>query len=127
MIVGLGIDRIEIARVARTDERFGARFGRRVYTDAEWAYCRSRPRPAQSLAARFAAKEAAMKALGLGWPGGIAYRDVEIIRAATGAPSLRFTGGAARRAERLGVARAVVSLTHDRTHAAATVILEGST
>ncbi|HSH00615.1 MAG TPA: holo-ACP synthase [candidate division Zixibacteria bacterium] len=124
VIIGLGIDRIEIARIAQTEARYGKRFARRVYTESEWAYCRSRPHPAQSLAARFAAKEAAMKALGLGWPGGISYTDIEVVRARSGAPSLAFRGRAAALAEKRGVAHAVVSLTHDRTHAEATVILE---
>jgi len=126
MIVGLGIDRIEIARIAQTDARFGERFHRRVYTKSEWDYCRSRPDPASSLAARFAAKEAGMKALGLGWPGGISYRDIEVKRAPSGAPSLCFHGSAERRARTVGARRAVVSLTNDRTYAAATVILERS-
>ena len=124
MIVGLGIDHIEIERVARVWKRHGERFGRRVYTRAEWAYCLSRPHPAQSLAGRFAAKEAAMKALGLGWPGGIAYRDIEITREPTGKPGLRFSNRAARCASTIGMSRAVVSMTHDRTHSSATVIIE---
>jgi holo-[acyl-carrier protein] synthase len=125
MIVGLGIDRIEIARVRKTLNRFGDRFKRRVFTDAEWSYCLSRPNPSQSLAARFAAKEAAMKALRRGWPGGIAYRDIEVVRTPSGAPSLKFSGSAAERAAHCGAQRSVVSLTHDQSIAAATVILEG--
>lgn len=124
MIIGLGIDQIEIARVARTWQRYGDRFGRRVFTAAEWAYCLSRPRPAESMAGRFAAKEAAMKALGLGWPGGIAYRDIEITREPSGKPGLRFSHKAGQRAARIGVTHAVVSMTHDRTHSAATVVIE---
>ena len=124
MIIGLGIDQIEIARVAKTWQRHGDRFGRRVYTDAEWAYCLSRPHPAQSMAGRFAAKEAAMKALGLGWPGGIAYRDIEVTRERTGKPGLRFSNRAAHRASMLGVTHSVVSMTHDRTHSSATVLFE---
>ncbi len=124
MIVGLGIDHIEIERVARVWRRHGDRFGQRVYTRAEWAYCLSRSHPAQSLAGRFAAKEAAMKALGLGWPGGIAYRDIEITREPTGKPGLRFSNQAARRASLIGMSRVVVSMTHDRTHSSATVIIE---
>ena len=124
MIVGLGIDQIEIDRVERAWHRYGERFHRRVYTSAEWAYCVSRPHPAQSLAGRFAAKEAAMKALGLGWPGGIAYRDIEITRERTGKPGLRFSNRAAQRAAMLGVTHSVVSMTHDRTHSSATVVFE---
>lgn len=126
MIIGLGIDQIEIERVARTWKRYGERFGRRVYTDAEWKYCLSRPHPAQSLAGRFAAKEAVMKALGLGWPGGIAYRDIEITRELTGKPGLRLSNRAAQRASVLGVTHSTVSMTHDRTRSSATVILEKS-
>lgn len=126
MIVGLGIDQIEIGRVAQTLERYGERFGRRVYTEQEWRYCLSRPHPAQSLAGRFAAKEAVMKALGLGWPGGIAYRDIEITREFTGKPGIRLSHRAARRASQLGVTHSTVSMTHDRTHSSATVILEKS-
>jgi holo-[acyl-carrier protein] synthase len=84
----------------------------------------SRPHPAQSLAGRFAAKEAAMKALGLGWPAGIAYRDIEITRERTGKPGLKFSNRAAQRAAMLGVKHAVVSMTHDRTHSSATVVFE---
>jgi holo-[acyl-carrier protein] synthase len=126
VIVGLGIDQIEIARVSRAWQRYGERFGRRVFTATEWSYCTSRPHPAQSMAGRFAAKEAAMKALGLGWPGGIAYRDIEITREVSGKPGIRFSNRAAQRAERIGASRCVVSMTHDRTHSSATVILESN-
>ena len=124
MIIGLGIDQIEIARIADAWRRFGERFRRRVYTRAEWEYCLSRHDPAASLAARFAAKEAAMKALGLGWPGGIKYVDIEVTRELTGRPGLQFSGTAQRRARQVGVVRTSLSLTHDRTRAAATVIAE---
>lgn len=124
MIVGLGIDQIEIGRVAQTLARYGERFGRRVYTEKEWRYCMTRPNPAQSLAGRFAAKEAVMKALGLGWPGGIAYRDIEVTRELTGKPGIRLSNRAAWRATQLGVTHSTVSMTHDRTHSSATVILE---
>ncbi|HWO58327.1 MAG TPA: holo-ACP synthase [bacterium] len=124
MIIGLGIDQIEIARVARSWQKYGDRFGRRVFTDAEWAYCLSRPHPAESMAGRFAAKEAAMKALGLGWPGGIAWRDIEITREPTGKPGLRFFRKAELRAARLGVTHTAVSMTHDLTYSSATVVFE---
>jgi len=125
MIVGVGIDQIEIERIARAWRRHAGRLARHVYTPDEWDYCLTRPDPASSLAARFAAKEAAMKALGRGWPGGISYTDIAVIRDASGRPRLRFTGSAGQRAERLGVGQAHVSLTHDRTYASATVMLEG--
>ena len=126
MIVGLGIDSIEIARVERAWRRYGPRFGRRVYTSDEWDYCLSRPHPAQSLAGRFAAKEAAMKALGVGWPGGIAYRDIEVTREPTGKPGLHLTRSAAERAERLGVSQTALSMTHDQTFSSSTVVFERS-
>ena len=126
MIIGLGIDQIEIARVARTLARYGERFGRRVYTAAEWKYCLSKPNPAESLAGRFAAKEATMKALGLGWPAGIAYRDIEITRDLAGKPGLKLCHLAARRAEQIGAVRTVVSMAHDRTFSQATVVMEGA-
>ena len=124
MIIGLGIDQIEIARVERSWQRYGDRLGRRVFTPQEWRYCLSRAHPAQSMAGRFAAKEAAMKALGLGWPGGIAYRQIEVTREATGRPGLRLTGKAAQRAASLGVTSMNVSMTHDRTYSSATVVFE---
>jgi holo-[acyl-carrier protein] synthase len=124
MILGLGIDRIEIDRVRSAWNRHGERFHRRVFTDDEWGYCLSRPDPASSMAARFAAKEATMKALGLGWGSGIRYRDIEIRRGTAGAPNLKLHGHAADFANYRDVSNAVVSLTHDRTHAMATVILE---
>jgi holo-[acyl-carrier protein] synthase len=125
VIIGLGIDQVEIDRVARLWKRYGERFARRVYTRAEWDYCLARPDPAPSLAARFAAKEAAMKALGRGWPAGISFIDIEVTREASGRPGLRFVNAAACRAEAIGLDRAVVSLTHDRTFASASVLFEG--
>ncbi|MEW5701131.1 MAG: holo-ACP synthase [Candidatus Zixiibacteriota bacterium] len=126
MIVGLGIDQIEIARIKRAWKRHGERLARRVYTPDEWHYCLSRPDPVSSLAARFAAKEAAMKALGRGWPGGISYTDIEVTRESSGRPGLQFRNAAARRAEAIGCHRAVVSLSHDQTFASATVVLESA-
>ena len=124
MIIGLGVDQIEIARVEHSWKRFGDRFGRRVFTPQEWRYCLSRPHPAQSMAGRFAAKEAAMKALGLGWPGGIAFRQIEVTRESTGRPRLRLSGVAAQRAASMGVKSMSISMTHDRTYSSATVVFE---
>lgn len=126
MILGLGIDRIEIDRVRAAWVRHRERFHRRVFTDDEWAYCLSKPDPASSMAARFAAKEATMKALGLGWGSGIRYRDIEVRRGPAGAPSLRLHGHARDLAAYRQATNMVVSLSHDRTHAMATVILENS-
>jgi holo-[acyl-carrier protein] synthase len=124
MILGIGIDRIEIGRVRAAYERHGERFHRRVFTDAEWAYCVRRPDPAASLAARFSAKEATMKALGLGWGGGIFFRDIEVTKGRAGKPGLALHNEAKRFAGARGAANCHVSLTHDRTHALAFVVVE---
>jgi len=123
MIVGIGIDLVEIERVQRLLSEPGERARERVFTPRELALAEG-GRQGETLAARFAAKEAAMKALGTGWSGGIGFRDIEIGRDPAGAPTLAFTGAAAQRARELGVARCHVSLTHTRAHAQAIVILE---
>jgi holo-[acyl-carrier protein] synthase len=124
VILGIGIDRIEIGRVRDAYERHGERFHRRVFTDDEWAYCISRPDPASSLAARFSAKEATMKALGLGWGGGIFFRDIEVTKGRAGKPGLALHRQARRFADARNATHMHVSLTHDRTHAMAFVIIE---
>ena len=124
-IVGTGIDICEVARVAASIERFGERFLGRVYTPNEIAYCRSRKRSAnQSFAARFAAKEAAMKALGTGWGKGVRWRDIEVARQPGGRPTIIFHGVAQERAERLGGRQISLSITHTGNFALAEVILE---
>lgn len=124
MIIGSGIDLVEIGRIERSVERFGARFLDRVYTPAEQAYCLRKRKAAESLAARFAAKEAAAKALGTGIHYGITWLEIEVVRATTGRPSLRLHGRAAEIAGRLGVKRAALSLTHTDALAMASVVLE---
>ena len=114
-MIATGVDLIEIDRVAAALERYGERFLRRIYTPGEIEYCRGR---APNLAARFAAKEAVMKALGTGFRG-VGWRDVEVVRAASGAPSPRLHGRARRRAERLGVTAISISLSHSRGFALA--------
>ena len=125
MILATGIDIIEIARLAEVFARRGARFRDRVFTAAEIAYCESRASRMESYAARFAAKEAAMKALGTGWGEGVGWRDIEILRSATGVPSLQFHGRALERFKQLGASRTHLSLTHSRDLAFAQVLLEG--
>src|SRR3954469_2561081 len=110
-IIGIGMDATEIDRIEAAVARFGDRFLRRVFTEGEIAYCTRRRDPAPHLAGRFAAKEAAMKALGTGWTRDVNWHDVEVVRA-DGPPSLLLHGGAAMIADRLGVARALVSITH---------------
>ena len=126
MIVGLGTDLVEVERLRLSLERFGARFLDRVFTEEERRYCAGKKRPEESLAARFAAKEAGAKALGTGMSRGIGWHDLEVRRAAGGAPELLLWGGALALAEALGVRRAQVSLTHTERYASAVVIFEGT-
>jgi len=124
MIVGTGIDIAEVPRIRRSIERFGDRFLQRVYTAGEIQYCDSKANRAERYAARFAAKEAAMKALGTGWNQGVRWRDCEVVRMPGGRPSLSFHGRAAEFAAQLGVRNAALSLSHTEGQAIAQVILE---
>lgn len=124
MILGTGIDVAEVQRVRRAIERHGRRFLERVYTAAEIAYVERKANRDERYAARFAAKEAGMKALGLGWKGGLSWRDFEVINLASGQPTLRLHGAAARIAAQRGVRRISLSLTHTASVAMALVILE---
>lgn len=125
MIVAIGTDAIEVERVQRAVDhpRWGERFRQRVFTAGEIAYCTRRRRNAESFAARFAAKEAVMKALGTGYAKGVWWRDIEIVRE-RGAPFLVLRGGAADRAAALGITRWHLSLTHTAGQALAYVIAE---
>jgi holo-[acyl-carrier protein] synthase len=111
----VGIDIVKVDRIRRTMERFGARFSRRVLTEREARYVRDRP---ETLAGRWAAKEAVSKVLGLGVRG-IGWRDIEIERLPTGQPSVRLHGRAAARAEQLGMVRVAVSISHEADYAVA--------
>jgi holo-[acyl-carrier protein] synthase len=111
----LGIDIIDVERIKATLERFGSRFARRVLTDAEAAYVRGRP---ETMAGRWAAKEAVSKVLGLGVRG-VGWREIEIVRLPTGQPTVRLHGRAQRRAEQLGMSRVAVSISHERSYAVA--------
>ncbi len=124
MIVGLGIDIAEVDRIESAIRRYGQRFLQRVFTAAEIDYCQSKANRFERFAGRFAAKEAAMKAIGTGWKRGVSWRDFEVVREPSGRPVLRFSGVAAGFAERLGVTRALVSITHTAAQAIAQVILE---
>jgi len=124
MIVGTGIDVAEVARVRRAVERYGRRFLERVFTAREIEYCERRRNRFERYAARFAAKEAAMKALGVGWRGGVGWRDVEVVNQRSGKPELRLSGVAARLAQKQKVRNVSLSLTHTTTQAVAQVILE---
>ena len=124
MIVGTGIDVIEVPRVAASIERFGRRFLNRVFTESEIRYCDSKANRTERYAARFAAKEAGMKALGTGWSHGVRWRDVEVRRQPGGRPTLAFHGKAAEIASQMNVTNIALSLTHTAAEALAQVILE---
>jgi holo-[acyl-carrier protein] synthase len=124
MVIGIGTDMIEIARIAQSIDRFGDRFLHRIYTAQEIAYCRRKKNSAESLAARFAAKEAAAKALGTGISRGIGWLDLEVVRQPSGKPTLQLSGRAAQRAKQLGVATISLSLTHSKDTALAFVVME---
>jgi holo-[acyl-carrier protein] synthase len=124
MITGSGIDIIEIERIQRSINRYGARFLDRVYTGAEQAYCLRKRNAAESFAARFAAKEAAAKALGTGISQGVSWLEIEVLRERGGRPGLSFQGRAAQIAARQGVARAALSISHTASLAMASVVLE---
>ena len=124
MIVGSGIDLVEIGRIQHSMDRYGSRFLDRVFTGAEQAYCLRKRKAAESFAARFAAKEAGAKALGTGIRNGVSWLEIEVVREAGGRPTIRFHGRAAQVAARLGVARAALSITHTAALAMASVVLE---
>ncbi len=116
----VGVDIIELSRIAQAVERWGDRFLRHIYTEGELAYCRGR---IPQLASRFAAKEAMMKALGTGRRG-VNWRDIEVVRRRGGAPTIQIHGRASIVAERLAVSHVALSLSHSREYAVASVVLE---
>src|SRR5215471_5032385 len=124
MIVGTGIDIAEVPRIRQSIERFGARFLERVFTPGEIRYCDAKANRTERYAARFAAKEAAMKALGTGWNHGVRWRDIEVVRQPGSRPSIVFHGKAAEVAARLGAKNVALSLSHTADTAIAQVILE---
>lgn len=124
MIYGIGVDLLEIARMAQAVQRSGSRLLERLYTEAEQAYCRQHQPPYACYAARFAAKEAFLKALGTGLRKTMRWRDIEVCRDALGKPSLRLYGALHERCATLGVQHIHLSLSHSTTCAMAQVILE---
>ena len=124
MIVGLGLDIAEIDRIEAAITRHGAPILERLYTPAEVAYCESHRNKFERYAGRFAAKEAAMKALGTGWRRGVRWRDIEVTREASGKPSLALKGVAKRIAEGLGAKNISLTITHSGNLALAEVIFE---
>ena len=125
MILGTGVDIAEVHRIRESVERFGERFLRRVFTEGEIEYCSEKANKFESYAARFAAKEAGMKALGTGWNHGVRWRDIEVVRHKGQRPTIQFHGVAAQIAEKLGTRNIALSLTHTSEQALAHVILEG--
>lgn len=121
-ILGLGLDATELRRIDEMLRRHGERFMRRVFTDGEIEYCTRRRFPAPHFAARFAAKEAAMKALGTGHSRGVLWKDVEVVRY-SGPPEVRFHGAAARIFDRMGGRRTLLTITHSEDLAIAQVML----
>ncbi len=124
MLLGIGTDLAEVSRIERSISQYGERFLARVYSPREREYALSRVNSAERFAARFAAKEAGMKAIGTGWSQGVTWHDFEVINARSGRPSLRLTGKAERIAEDMGVKQVSLSLTHTASLAFAVVILE---
>ncbi len=124
MIVGLGVDIAEIDRIEAAITRHGRPFLKRVFTPAEIAYCERHRNRFERYAGRFAAKEATMKALGTGWARGVRWVDIEVTRLPTGQPTLTLRGATLAHAERLGMRRASLSITHSGNTAFAQVIFE---
>jgi holo-[acyl-carrier protein] synthase len=124
MIVGTGIDIAEVRRIREAIARHGQRFLQRIFTEGEIQYCESKANRVERYAARFAAKEAGMKAIGTGWNHGVRWRDIEVARKPGGRPTLLLHGKAAEFAARLGAVNIALSLTHTAEQAMAQVILE---
>lgn len=122
MVVGHGIDVVEIPRLAGMLSRHGDRFIERVFTPAEREYCRGKKREMEHLAGRFAAKEAVLKVLGTGWSGKIAWQDIEVTNNPAGQPSVTLTGESARVAADLKIRRILISISHTGSWAAASAI-----
>jgi holo-[acyl-carrier protein] synthase len=124
VIIGMGVDLAEVERIRGAIERYGEPFLRRVYTVAEREYCERFKNKYERFAGRFAAKEAAMKALGTGWRRGVRWVDFEVVREKGGRPTIRLDGEARKIAEELGVKRIALSITHTEAQALAQVIFE---
>jgi len=124
MILGIGTDMAQVERIRKSIAKYGDRFLNRVYTDGERAYASSKANSAERFAARFAAKEAGMKAIGTGWRSGVTWKDFEVVNERSGQPTLRLSGIALQTAAKLGVERISISLTHTAETAFAVVILE---
>lgn len=126
MIIGIGIDIIDNERVKKIAEEYGDDLLSRLFTEREIEYCNAKKSPEINFGARFAAKEALLKALGTGLRGEIHWKEIEVIHDSMGKPSIKLDGTAAKSADELGVRRANLSLSHTKDYAVAVVILEGN-
>ncbi len=124
MILGIGTDLAEVPRIKRSIDQYGDRFLNRIYTQAERAYASHKANAAERFAARFAAKEAGMKAIGTGWSRGVTWKDFEVVNEPSGRPTLLLSGVALRIATQMGMRRISISLTHTSEMAFAVVVLE---
>ena len=124
MIIGLGVDIAEVDRIEEAIKRHGRAFLERIFTASEIAYCERHRNRFERYAGRFAAKEAAMKALGTGWASGVRWVDIEVTRLESGKPTLTLHGATRQHADRQGVRRAILSITHSGNTAFAEVIFE---
>lgn len=125
MILGLGIDLVEVARIERALKRFGPRFLERILHGNELAYCQSQTAPAGTVAARFAAKEAVSKAFGTGIGEELGWKDIEVVRLSSGQPSVRLHGKAVELLAARGGRNVHLSITHTAGHASAVAVVEG--
>src|SRR6202521_684469 len=124
MIIGLGVDITEVDRIDAAIARYGRAFLQRIFTPSEIAYCEKHRNRSERFAGRFAAKEAAMKALGTGWARGVRWVDIEVIRELSGKPTLKLSGASREIADRLGVTNIALTITHSGNTALAQVIFE---
>jgi holo-[acyl-carrier protein] synthase len=124
MISGIGIDLIEVSRIRDAISKYGDRFTKRIYTNVEIEYCSSKRNAALHYAGRFAAKEAAFKALERGWMGDISWKEIEVYNEPSGAPRIVFYGKASELIKEKKVVRAFVTISHIEEHATAAVVLE---
>lgn len=125
MILGIGTDLAEVGRIRESIAKFGDRFLNRIYTERERRYASSKANAAERFAARFAAKEAGMKAIGTGWRSGVTWQDFEVVNERSGRPTLHLSGVALDVANHMGVSHISISLTHTQETAFAIVVLEG--
>jgi holo-[acyl-carrier protein] synthase len=124
MVYGIGIDLVQVSRIAEALERWGDRFRNKVFTPGEIEYCQKKRNSSPHFAARFAAKEALVKALGIGMRRGVHWKNIEVARGPLGKPELKLNGRAAQLCQQAEITGVSVSITHDRDYSSAVVVLE---